>query len=354
MIQSFYSDKIDLSKIKLDLSEKPLTTISEELYQRLHNSFKLMKAEQSSQQSVYIPQGEWNDYNQEKAFFYNPLLEGEKEVSVEILQNFWRNQLGLIVKEYATFDKLSTGDQDEIEKFTKSIYRNYIIWKDLYNDSIDKVALNSTVGNPWGCIIEDHLVAPKAFRYYHNAQQIFQLLDIKNGNIVAEIGAGYGALATFLHRLSKKKITYLDFDLPETLILAAYYLLSNFPDKKIFLYGDEDLQESKLNEYDIILLPNYYIDKLPAKSIDVFFNSFSLSEMSKSANEHYINQISRLTKGYFLHNNMDRAGVVNRGSERIPASTYPINENQFKLLMKSYDVFHAHNGDYKEFLYQVV
>lgn len=354
MIQSFYSDKIDLSKIKLDLSEKEFSIISEDLFKRLYSSFNLMKTEQISQQPVYIPQGEWDDYNQEKAFFYNPLKEGNREVASQILLNFWRNQLGLIVKEYATFDKLSTGSQEEIEKFTKSIYRNYIIWKDLYNDSIDKVALNSTVGNPWGCIIENQLVAPKAFRYYHNAQQIFQLLNLSNGNTVAEIGAGYGALATFLQRMSQKRITYIDFDLPETLILAAYYLISNFPDKKIFLYGDGELNESRLNEYDIILLPNYFIDKVPSKSIDVFFNSFSLSEMSKSANEHYLDQISRLTKGYFLHNNMDRTGVVNRGSERIPASKYPISEQKFKLLMKGYDVFHAHNGDYKEFLYQVI
>jgi hypothetical protein len=75
--------------------------------------------------------------------------------------------------------------------------------------------------------------------------------------------------------------------------------------------------------------------------------------MMPESNKAYLDEIGRLTKGYFLHNNMDRKGVINRGFERIPSSSYPIDVEKFILLSKSFDPFHAHFGDYKEFLYKL-
>jgi hypothetical protein len=56
-------------------------------------------------------------------------------------------------------------------------------------------------------------------------------------------------------------------------------------------------------------------------------------------------------KRLFLHNNMDRRGVVNRGHERIPASEYPIDPTIWKRVYRRFDLFHGHEGDYREFLY---
>ena len=99
------------------------------------------------------------------------------------------------------------------------------------------------------------------------------------------------------------------------------------------------------------LLPNYLIEEFPSSSVDVFFNSFSLSEMPPETMQAYLGEIHRLSLHFFLHNNMDRLGVINRGFERTPASQFPIDSNKFTLIAKNYDLFHSHFGDYKEFLY---
>jgi hypothetical protein len=59
---------------------------------------------------------------------------------------------------------------------------------------------------------------------------------------------------------------------------------------------------------------------------------------------------------YFLHNNMDRAGVINEGHERTPGSKFPFLDGTFKLLYKHYDLFQqkhsGRDGDYREFPYE--
>lgn len=352
---AFYESKMNLEKISLDLNEKPLDAdpaTHESVVKRLAFFFEKMLVDQKSVADVWKPAGEWKNYNEEKNFLYTRLLSHDYENAGAILKNFWRNKLGLIVKEYARFETLEQGKPEEVNPFLRSILRNYIIWKDIYHFPAERLKLTVEVGNPWGCLIDGVLVTPKATRFHNNAMQLKNLLKACNGNVIAEIGAGYGGLCHYLLK-EIPGIRYIDFDLPETLVLAAYYLIFTFPEKKIFLYSEQELNEKNLSENDVILLPNYAIKAVRSKSVDVFFNSFSLSEMTLEANKEYLANIYRLTKAFFQHNNMDRKGVVNRGFERIPASEYPINDNQFILINKNYDLFHSHFGDYKEFLYQI-
>ena len=51
----------------------------------------------------------------------------------------------------------------------------------------------------------------------------------------------------------KKKYTFIDFDIPETLTLATYYLSKSFPENKVFLYGNEKLSDINIKDYDFIL-----------------------------------------------------------------------------------------------------
>lgn len=353
MSTPFYKEQLDLNNIRLDLSDRHQKTSNPELIKRIAVFFKKMLEDQKKVDAVWKPAGEWKNYNEEKGFLYTALANNEFEKANEFLGNFWRNKLGLIVKEYATFETLLEGSVEKVKPFLSSILRNYLIWKDIYGIHTKSLEVIAEVGNPWGCVIDKVLVTPKATRYHHNAMQIKNLLSTCDGKVVGEIGAGYGALCHYIQKESTP-ITYIDFDLPETLVLAAYHLISAFPDKSVFLYGEGQISDEIIKKYDIVLVPNYTISLFSNKCIDVFFNSFSLSEMMPDANARYIQEISRTTKGYFLHNNMDRSGVINRGFERIPASKYPIQDSDYILLSKNYDLFHAHNGDYKEFLYKVV
>ncbi|MFZ6011473.1 MAG: putative sugar O-methyltransferase [Bacteroidota bacterium] len=355
MMNLFYEDQLSKLQSDIDLKEHSFSTDGEKhlsLVKKLGALFKNQFEEQQKSRKEFRPAGEWLDYNNEKSFLYGALANGHHEEASSLLSNFWRNKLGLIVKEYAKFEALETNDQSSVQHFKRSIGRNFLIWKDLFHLPVSALKLPSVVGNPWGLRIENELITPKAIRFHTNALQIKNLLDNTEEKTVAEIGGGYGGLALYLNR-EIKGLKYFNFDLPETLLLASYYLTLSLPDKKVFLYEGGEITPEIIKNHDIFMLPNYLIDKFPSKAVSVFFNSFSLSEMPPETNAAYINEISRITKSYFFHNNMDRKGVVNRGFERIPASMYPIDPKKFTLLSAHYDLFHGHFGDYKEFLYKV-
>ena len=231
MNTAFYIPSLDLNNIKLNLSERPLNISAQDhsaLTHRLSAFYKKMLADQKDVAEEWQPAGEWKNYNDEKNFLYKALFNGEISESEAYLKSFWRNKLGLIVKEYATFEALSTGKEEITKPFLSSILRNYIIWKDIYNLPAERLSLAAEIGNPWGCVIDGVLVTPKATRFHHNTLQLKNLLKACNGNVIAEIGAGYGALCHYLLK-EIPGVKYIDFDLPETLVLAAYNLILNFP-----------------------------------------------------------------------------------------------------------------------------
>lgn len=319
--------------------------------ERVTKLFQAMKRDQPQADEVFQPGGEWAHYLSERQEFYDKLLTGDVEFCMGKLNNFWRNELGPIVKEYAKYEQLTNNETEFVERFQTNVTRNYLIWKEIYDGDISMLQVPQ-VGNPWGYQIDGQLVLPKATRFHALAKQLCDLTQDVDHAVVAEIGGGYGGAPYYLLR-DRPHTTYIDFDLPETLVIAAYYLLSCFPDREIFLYGEGPMPDAdSLKQYSAVLLPNFELPKLADASVDVFFNSFSFSEVPFESLAEYLKQVQRVVKSYFLHNNMDRRGVVNRGYERIPASDYPVDPHIFKRLYKQFDLFHGKEGDYREFLYQ--
>ena len=79
--------------------------------------------------------------------------------------------------------------------------------------------------------------------------------------------------------------------------------MKNFPNKKFLLYSDlksKKIDNKVINEYDIILMPNFMLPHFEDKSIDLFFNQGTLSTISKQSNEAYLENIFRITRGYFF------------------------------------------------------
>lgn len=338
-------------ELHLDLESRPPNSAQPELINELCDAYLYWKTESKNEMNrFWVGGGEWENYNQERSFFYDEVLKRNSPFVETNLCNFWRNELGAIVKEYAKFPELMAGQKKDF--FIESVSRNIKSWLQLYNQDPSKLYINHGVGNPWGLSDGKGLIPSKSARFHHNATQIATLLKKISHPVIGEVGGGYGGLCEFLSR-EIPKFTYINFDLPETLLISAYYLKSVFKDKKVFVYSAKNSDLSDLQQYDIVLLPCYLIDSVKPKSIDLFFNSFSLSEMPPQVNAAYLERIQKITKSYFLHNNMDRKGVVNRGHERIPSSEYPLDEKHFTLLYKSFDQFHGFSGDYKEFLYQI-
>lgn len=327
-----------------------------QLVGELCDFFSQMKELQSGLPEDAQPGGEWRVHTEEKPMLYRALLDKDIHSAASLLGNFWRNDLGVIVKEYATFPQLEASPEARLS-FAKNMAHNLMVWTHLFGRPVRDLQ-TPKVGNPWGYLWEEVLIGPKVLRYNALARQSALLLGNIRRPIIAEIGAGYGGYASAL-LASDFSGTYIDFDLPETLVIAAYFLRKSLPGKRILLHnGLNHTWPGDLSAFDIVLSPNWGISALPDDSVDLFLNTFSLSEMGRDKMEAYIRTIQSACTSYFLHNNMDRVGVVNAGFERTPASAFPVSQQSFKLIYKKYDLFQQKHsgphGDYREFLYQRV
>ncbi len=353
-LKRFDKENLQSVSLKDGLVDRPeANTDKLQIMKRISKMYQKLKADDQSVNELYKPGGEWDHYIAERQFFYNDLLEGNYEEAHAILANFWRNILGPIVKEYAKYEQIMNNETEFIDRFVERVSKNFIVWDELVKADIKELRVPD-IGNQWGLQINGELVVPKATRYHTHAQQVKNLTTDIDSPVFAEIGGGYCGMANYMLR-DIPNLTYVDFDLPETLVIGAYYIMSAYPEKKILLYGEyDDISKVNINDYDAIFLANFELPNFASNSVDVFYNSFSLSEMPKATSSEYISQIEKICRKYFLHNNMDRKGVINRGFERTPASEYTIDPKVFKNIYRQFDVFHGHDGDYKEFLYEKI
>ncbi|MEM1331315.1 MAG: putative sugar O-methyltransferase [Planctomycetota bacterium] len=320
-----------------------------EACERAAEMYRRCLAERDSVPTVFRPGGEWDRYIAERSTLYEAIRSGDKTRVSDMLRSFWRNELGTIVKEYATFEQLSDREQPRAGRFMEMLPRNYAIWREIVR--ADPSALDiPAVGEPWGMEIDGRLVAPKATRYHALATQCAELVRGRDGERIAEVGAGYGGMAYFLLR-DHPEFSYADYDLPETLVIAAYALICSLPGQRVTLYGEKDAA-GVVGRPGATLLPNYAIADAPPRCFDLTVNTFSFSEMPAPTLSRTLDEVTRSTRGFLLHHNMDRPGVVNRGAERIPASTFPIFPSDWRLLHRGFDLFHGAEGDYREYLYQ--
>ncbi|MFQ5787727.1 MAG: putative sugar O-methyltransferase [Thermodesulfobacteriota bacterium] len=152
-----------------------------------------------------------------------------------------------------------------------------------------------SVGNPVGMQVNGHVWSADVFRYYYYANQFLELFGEKEHPVICEIGCGFGAVT--YATLKKRKA------IPESLIVSSYFLMTNFPNKKTLLFGEEDIGSINLEGFDMIFIPTYAIETLDDKTVDLFFNSNSFSEMKASSAKKYLDEIERICKKYFLHVN---------------------------------------------------
>lgn len=354
-----YSDYVSADSLDTGMQERPDPATDadlEPLIIRICEFFNKLKSEQGQQQTLYQPGGEWEIYLQSQQPIYRPIHQSDIPAATALLRNFWRNDLGPVVKQYATFQNLKS-DAITRDRFIDLMAYDLMVWRNLFDTNLSELQV-PLVGNPWGYQYEDVLIAPKGLRYHALAQQITNITSGMDRPVIAEIGAGYGGTAYQLLK-GKSPITYVNFDLPEVLTIAAYYLSRACPHRKITLWQpDMTVSSEDLSESNVLLLPNWMLPELPSTSVDLFLNTFSLSEMPVEVVSEYISHIERCCRGYFLYNNMDRQGVLSRGHERVPCSEYPVSKNAFRELYKRYDLFQrlhfGRDGDYREVLLQKI
>jgi hypothetical protein len=116
---------------------------------------------------------------------------------------------------------------------------------------------------------------------------------------VVEFGGGYGSMAYYLLR-ERPELTYIDFDVPESIALSSYYLLKAFPSLEFLLYGEEELTGQAIARADVVLMPSFEIAAMPAAIIDLSFSSDGMSALSAEALKAYLKDIDRITCDSFF------------------------------------------------------
>jgi hypothetical protein len=162
------------------------------------------------------------------------------------------------------------------------------------------------VGNPFGVHIDGTHIRAGAEYAHYCAHRIVSLLDSESAT-VAEIGGGFGGMAYYLLR-DRPRVTYIDFDVPESIALTSYYLLKSFPQLQFLLYGEAKLTMGAIAQADVVLMPVFELATMPAESVDVTFSSHTMSDISSEAMVEYLNNIERVTRDSFLHIGNQRAG----------------------------------------------
>ncbi|MDP3427037.1 MAG: putative sugar O-methyltransferase, partial [Humidesulfovibrio sp.] len=197
--------------------------------------------------------------------FYAAVREGKVEWLTERLGNFCRNDMGssIIGGEAAFRGFAAHADQEPW------LQQHMDVWRALVDGEhgLEEAAM-PPIGNPYGYFVDGHIINWNSFVNHARAFRALRLLEDEPRPLLAEIGGGFGGYAYQLLRTGRP-LTYVNFDLPENLLISSYYLSVAFPEKKILLYDSSSmsLERSTLQQYDAVLMPNFMLPRLQDLSV---------------------------------------------------------------------------------------
>ncbi len=309
------------------------------LAERIFNSFKKIKDEQKTKDETYKASSMWQNHI-DKDFDF--LIESYKKNDIEqflyFLQNFgnWHRYLGI-------------ESQNIIHKYSKNLFlKSYLkseifggqlnLWKFFNkNKNLNDIEM-PMYGNQVGAYIDGKFTVIGGFMNDVYAKIILKNLEANNENKILELGGGYGKFAYYIIK-RLKKFTYIDFDIPETLSLASYFLSKCFPNKKNFFYGEQKFDSSIVNNYDLIFLPPWEIENIENDSFDFSINKNSLGEIDPDVAKNYIHHIHRTSKYFFSMNHEYFRNSFENGKRSLINEEYNKN-GKFKELIRYPDFGH--------------
>ncbi len=276
----------------------------------------------------------------------------EKYNLYESLNNFRRNELSIIGTSVASFLAVNKSSSNDINaalniKKDKNIYldefgtkKSYQLAQRVFNyylrecrgirhDLLEYIN-EDYIGGAICIKYKGRRITRNIIKYVHALETI--TCNIKpsyfNNAVICEIGGGYGGLMKLI-KFRFPLSTVILLDVPQTLVLANFYLASSFPEAKVgtienFIFEDGDISKDKLLKFDIVLLPWWYIEKIERDAINIYTNISSFQEMTKGFIDYYINHIERTLSGYLYFRNRlqapDHYGGVN-------FNDYPFDNN---------------------------
>ncbi len=270
---------------------------SEAILRRLTRAWREMKRCEVGLPEAYRVKGEWLPIIQ-KAF--GPLiiaLDDENPLALDkLLRNFFR-----IFGDY--FGEPVDVHSETNKRFRSARFKVYSSrWIELYGEASLSEVSSPLIGNPMGFMINEMLFTHVSFIHNHYARRLDDLCSDLENPVVCEIGGGWGGLAYHLVQ-RRLKCKYVDYDIPLVASIAAYYLLSAFPERRIGLFGEVADLTQPFRDHDIVVLPNYAIVHLQDQSSDVCFNQCSFAEMDELTVREYMKQFERICQKFIFHEN---------------------------------------------------
>lgn len=302
------------------------------ILKRIIAAYKLAKINQKKAGEAFNVSNEWLPiYERNLGPVMRALLSEDVAELQRMYQNFFRDPCstglaGLPIN----IPNLFSGGAIQ-EKFRDyiicGVLHRYDLWKRRTGNKYPAAVLSAPiVGNPYGPTVDGVFMRPGADYHHYYSHAIAELMASSEGKLVMELGAGFGGLPYYLVR-DNSQVTYVDFDLPEATALASYYLMRSLPGVSIRLYGEVELSPQSLATPGCIMMPSFEIKNMPSRSVAVSFNCYSLAEMSPAAIHIYLDEIARITTGYFLHVNHNRNAVLS-------ADNFGVEERGFKLISR--------------------
>jgi putative sugar O-methyltransferase len=301
-----------------------------DILKRIIAAYKKAKAEQKGAGEAFNVSNEWLPiYERNLGPVMNALLIENIAELRGMYRNFFRDpcSTGLAGLPIDVPNLLSGGGIKKKfrEYIVCDVLHRYDLWKKRTGNKYTASVLSAPlVGNPYGYTMDGVFIRPGGDYQHYYAHAIAELMGSSRERTVVELGGGFGGLAYYLIR-DNPELTYVDFDLPEATALASYYLMRSLPNVPFHLYGEVELTSEVLVTPGFVMMPSFEILKMPSKSAAVSFNSYSLAEMSPATIRVYIDQITRITSGYFLHLNHNRNAVLS-------ADKFGIEERGFTLV----------------------
>ncbi len=149
------------------------------------------------------------------------------------------------------------------------------------------------VGNPFGVIIDGTHISVGAEYSHYCCHRVREQLDPESAT-VAEIGGGFGRMAYYLLR-DRPGTRYVAFDLPENVALASYYLMRALPGLNFLCYGEKTITRESIAEANVVMLPRFALNTVPARSVDLTFTSHGISELPSEGLRQCVREIGRTT-----------------------------------------------------------
>jgi|GEM_PF-926066 len=303
------------------------------LVDRLISSCRLALKDLGKAPSALQPGANWAGFlKQTRRNFLDLMEKHDVHELTRLLNNFLRNPLSTGIfggeEAFVAFKRTRRAGQ------LSAIKDCYKPWKYTVpgEPNLMEVGL-PPIGNPYGYRIGGAMLHPNAFLGHYRANFCAQLVKQQSVRpVIAEIGGGVGLVGYYLLQRGRN-LVYIDFDLPENLFVASYFLSMAYPEKRILYYKDAQskIDQSVFSNFDIVLMPNFMVQNLDDLSVDLFVNTISFSEMDYENIVEYMRQIERTCKTYFYHENL---ADFDNSYKNYPSDFFPI-PSSFEEIMRA-------------------